>query len=71
MSLFSADEEKHISEAITAAEKKTSGEILAVVATQSGDEALDLPQCSEQRLLVVVQRAGQLAEVLDRLWFWA
>jgi putative membrane protein len=42
MSLFSAEEEKHISEAITAAEKRTSGEILAVVATQS-DSYLYVP----------------------------
>jgi len=34
--LFSAGEEKRISDAITAAEKKTSGEIVAVVAHKSG-----------------------------------
>ncbi len=42
MSLFSAAEEKHISNAISAAEKQTSGEILAVVATQS-DSYLYVP----------------------------
>ena len=42
MSLFSSDEEKRISDAITAAEKKTSGEIVAVVATQS-DSYLYVP----------------------------
>jgi putative membrane protein len=35
MSLFSSAEEKHITDAIAAAEKTTSGEILAVVATAS------------------------------------
>lgn len=42
MSLFSNDEEQRISNAIAAAEKKTSGEIVAVVATQS-DSYLYVP----------------------------
>ena len=42
MSLFSSDQEQRISGAIAAAEKKTSGEIVAVVATQS-DSYLYVP----------------------------
>jgi putative membrane protein len=42
MSLFSANDEKRISEAIRVAEKTTSGEIVAVVATQS-DSYLYVP----------------------------
>lgn len=42
MSLFTSDEEKRISDAIAAAEKTTSGEIVAVVAPQS-DSYLYVP----------------------------
>ena len=42
MALFSAEEEQRISAAITAAERKTSGEIVAVVADQS-DSYLYVP----------------------------
>ena len=42
MSLFSASEEERISAAITAAERKTSGEIVAVV-TESSDSYLYVP----------------------------
>lgn len=40
--MFTPDEEKRIADAITAAERQTSGEILAVVATQS-DSYLYMP----------------------------